>query len=149
MIRLNRGVSNFLAFSLLVFQAILPWTARYYLTMDGPSHLYNARAIASVIFDPSSPYARFYPLCTALSTNWGTVLLFNVVSWFTVERAEAVVATLSVISAFFCFHYLIRSLDPGAAWSPLVNLLTVSWFLWAGFYNFYLATAILALAVGY
>jgi hypothetical protein len=149
MTRLNREVSNFLAFSLLVFQAILPWTAHDYLTQDGPSHLYNARAIAAVLFDPSSPFARFYQMRHVLSTNWGTVLIFNLASWFTVEHAEAVVATFSVVFAFFCFHYLIRSLNPEAVWSPLVNLLTSCWFLWAGFYNFYLATGLFALAVGY
>ncbi len=113
------------------------------MTMDGPSHLYNARAIAAVLFQPSSPYHQIYQLRSALSTNWGTVLLFNFASLFSVTHAEAIVASLSVILAFFCFAYL-----AGSA-SPFLNLLSFTWFLWAGYYNFYLGVALFALAVGY
>src|SRR5450631_2271135 len=112
--RLLRGTPAALALSLLVFQLVLPWTARPFITMDGPSHLYNARVIGEVLFNPSSPYRQFYRLRAALTTNWGTVLLFNVVSRITVTYAEPVVATLSVLAAFLSFFYLLRSLDPQA-----------------------------------
>ncbi len=115
------------------------------MTMDGPSHLYNARAIAAVsfLFQPSSPYHQVYQLRSALSTNWGTVLLFNFASLLSLTHAEAIVASLSVILAFFCFAYL-----AGSA-SPILNFLSFTWFLWAGYYNFYLGVALFALAVGY
>jgi hypothetical protein len=143
----SRGVAHrvpqILALALLVFQAAVPWTAPYFMTMDGPSHLYNARAIARVLFQPSSPYHQVYQLRSALSTNWGTVLLFNVASLVSVTHAEALVASFSVVFAFFCFAYLAGSI------SPLLNFLTFTWFLWAGYYNFYLGVALFALAVGF
>jgi len=119
------------------------------MTQDGPSHLYNAYVIGQVLFNPSSPYRHFYQLRSALTTNWGSVLLFNLISRITVTYAEPVVATLSVLAAFVSFFYLLRSLDPKAACTPVINFLTLTWFLWVGFYNFYLGMALFALAVGY
>ena len=138
-----------LSFGLLFFQAILPWTARSFITMDGPSHLYNARVIGEVLFHPDSPYRKFYRLRPALTTNWGSVLLFNLVSRITIAHAEQVVASISVLAAFACFLYLLRSLNSKAQCSPVINYLTITWFLWVGYYNFYLGMALFALAVGY
>lgn len=119
------------------------------MTMDGPSHLYNARVVGEILFNPSSPYREFYRLRPALTTNWGAVLIFNLVSRVTVTYAEPVVATLSVLAALASFFYLLRALDPQAAFSPVINFLSLTWFLWVGFYNFYLGMALFALAVGY
>ena len=138
-----------LALSLLAFQMVLPWTAPRFMTMDGPSHLYNARVIGEVLFNPASPYRQFYQLRSALTTNWGTVLLFNLVSRVTVTYAEPVVATLSVLAAFLSFFYLLRSVDPKAVCTPVINYVSLTWFLWVGFYNFYLGMALFAVAVGY
>jgi hypothetical protein len=147
--RLIAGVPSALALSLLAFQLILPWTARFFMTMDGPAHLYNARVIGEVLFNPASPYHQFYRLRSALTTNWGTVLLFNLVSRLTLTYAEPLVASLSVLAAFSSFFYLLRSLDPKAPCTPVINFITLTWFLWVGFYNFYLAMALFALAAGY
>jgi hypothetical protein len=147
--RLTRGVPTALAGGLLAFQTIVPWTARNYITMDGPSHLYNARVVGEVLFHPASPYRKFYRLRSALSTNWGSVLVFNLASRFTVAHAEQIVASISVLAAFACFFYLLRSLDPETPCSPVINFVTITWFLWVGFYNFYLGMALFALAVGF
>ena len=147
--RLSRGVPAALGLGLLIVQAILPWTARYFMTMDGPSHLYNARVIGEVLVNPSSPYREFYNLRSALTTNWGSVLLFNVVSRVTTTYAEPVVATLAVVAALLSFFYLLRSVDPSATFSPVINFISLTWFLWVGFYNFYIGMALFALAVGY
>ena len=59
-------------------------------------------------------------------------------------------ATLCVVLGFFGFAYLIRSLDPGSnPWSPVANFLLFNWFLWIGFYNFYLGMAIFPFIAGY
>jgi hypothetical protein len=43
-----------------------------------------------------------------------------------------------------------RSLDPRRSpWSPVTNFLLNTWFLWIGFYNFYLGMALCAFLVGY
>jgi len=49
-VRLSRArfwhaVPAALAFALLVAQAALPWTAKHFVTQDGPSHLYNAPVV--------------------------------------------------------------------------------------------------------
>jgi hypothetical protein len=77
------------------------------------------------------------------------VLLFNVVSRVTTTYAEPVVATLAVVAALLSFLYLLRSLDSSATFSPVINFISLTWFLWVGFYNFYIGMALFALAVGY
>jgi hypothetical protein len=44
---------------------------------------------------------------------------------------------------------LARSLDAAAPWSPIANLLASTWFLWAGFYNFYFGVVLFAFTVGF
>src|SRR5262249_58393198 len=46
--------------------------------------------------------------------------------------------------------YFIRSLEPRVnPWSPILNFLLCTQFLWNGFYNFYLGMAVFPLVAGY
>jgi len=61
-VRLSRArfwnaVPAALAFALLVAQAALPWTAKHFVTQDGPSHLYNALVVKDLVLDSHSAYA--------------------------------------------------------------------------------------------
>ena len=59
-------------------------------------------------------------------------------------------ATLCVIAGFFGIAYLRRSVDPlSSPWSPINNFLLCTWFLWIGFYNFYLGMALFPFVAGY
>jgi hypothetical protein len=145
-----RDIPSLLAFALLAFQVAIPWTTRYYLTQDGPSHLYTA-IVARDLLRADSPYASVYMYHPKIVSNWGTTVLFNTAHLlFGPVYAERAVATLCMFVAFFGIGYLIRSLDPkGIPWSPIINFLINTWFLWIGFYNFYLGMALCPFIVGY
>ena len=66
------------------------------------------------------------------------------------REAEHAIATLCLLLAFFGFNYLRRSLNPEAPrWHPVANFLSFAWFLWIGYYNFYLGMAIATYVIGY
>src|ERR1051326_136774 len=140
-----------LAFALLVAQAALPWTASYFVTQDGPSHLYNALVVKDLAFKPHSPYSRVYSIQHKFVSNWGTVVVFNgLIVLFGVQHAEQAMATLCVVLGFAGLAYFIRSLDPrGNPWTPILNFLLCTQFLWTGFYNFCLGMAVFPFVAGY
>ena len=140
-----------LAFALLAFQVVIPWLSLGYVTQDGPSHLYTAHVAKELLLHSDSPYAAVYQFQPKLVTNWSTTIVMNIAMLlFGPRDAEHAVASLCVILGFFGLSYLRRSLDPGSSpWSPVTNFLLFSWFLWIGFYNFYLGMAMLPFLVGY
>jgi hypothetical protein len=155
-VRLSRSrfwnaVPAALAFALMVAQAALPWTAKHFVTQDGPSHLYNALVVKDLALDPHSSYAAVYAIQRKFVSNWGTVVVFNgLVFLFGVQHAEQAMVTLCAVLGFVSLAYFIRSLDPrGSPWSPILNFLLGTQFLWIGFYNFYLGMAVFPLVTGY
>jgi hypothetical protein len=155
-VRLSRSrfwnaVPAALAFALMVAQAALPWTAKHFVTQDGPSHLYNAVVVRDLALDAHSPYAAVYAIQRKFVSNWGTVVVFNgLVLLFGVQHAEKAMLTLCSVLAFVGLAYFIRSLDPRRSpWSPILNFLICTQFLWIGFYNFYLGMAVFPLVAGY
>jgi hypothetical protein len=140
-----------LALALLAFEAALPWTAAHYLTQDGPSHLYTAMVVKDLILHPHGLYASVYRLQPRLVTNWGTTLLFGaLVPVFGPDHAEAAMATLCILIGFGALTYLRRSFDPSLPFcDPLTNFLLNTWFMWVGYYNFYLGMAICTMLAGY
>ena len=145
------AVPTVLAFALIVAQAALPWTAKHFVTQDGPSHLYNAVVVKDLALDSHSSYAGIYAIQRKFVSNWGTVVIFNgLVSLFGVQHAEQAMVTLCAVLGFISLAYFIRSLEPRISpWSPILNFLICTQFLWIGFYNFYLGMAVFPLVAGY
>ena len=138
-----------LAFALLIFQAVIPWTATYFITQDGPSHLYTAVVARELLINRHSPFAPIYMLQPRMVTNWGAAALLNGAALLVgAAHAEQALATLCVVAGFFAFAYFCYALNPAASpWSPVINFLLNTLVLWLGFYNFYFAMA-LCLFVG-
>src|SRR5260370_18183629 len=64
-------------------------------------------------------------------------------------HAEQAMVTVCSVLGFVSLAYFIRSLDPrGSPWSPILNFLLCTQFLWIGFYNFYLGMAVFRLVAG-
>ena len=155
-VRLSRprfwnAVPAALAFALMVAHAALPWTAKHFVTQDGPSHLYNAVVVKDLALDSHSSYGAVYAIQRKFVSNWGTVVVFNgLVFLFGVQHAEQAMVTLCSVLGFVSLAYFIRSLAPRVSpWSPILNFLICTQFLWIGFYNFYLGMAMFPLVAGY
>ncbi|MDQ6706379.1 MAG: hypothetical protein M3Z85_10445 [Acidobacteriota bacterium] len=146
-----RRLPAILSFALLALQAGIPWTARHFVTQDGPSHLYTAIVAKDLLLHPDSRCAAVYKFQPELVPNWTTtVLLAGAASIAGADRAEQLLATLSILAGFFSIAYACRALDPAAPpWSPVINFLLHTWFLWIGFYNFYLGMVLCPLVLGF
>lgn len=121
------------------------------MTQDGPSYVYTAMVAHDVVFDSSSAYAATYQLNGPLTPGWTMPALMDaIVSVVGPAHAEQALSTICVLAGFFAFSYLLRSFDPsGSPWSPVVNFLLNTWFLWIGFYSFYLGMLLCAFVVGF
>lgn len=145
-----------LAWSLLALQAAIPWSVTHYITQDGPSHLYTAIVTKDLLLHPHGLYAPVYQFQHRLVTNWSTPLLLGaLLPIFGAGHAEAALATLCVLIGFACFTYFRGSIEKllgdssSLTCDPLTSFLLNSWFLWVGYYNFYLGIALCALLVGF
>lgn len=140
-----------LSLGILALQMVVPWTTAPYITQDGPSHLYTALVARDLFLHPHGLYASAYMFHHRLTSNWGTIVLFNLLApVFGAGRAEAALASLSVLIAFACVAYFRRSVDSTASsFDPMTNFLVNTWFLWVGYYNFYLGMVAAMLLVGF
>lgn len=141
----------FLSIAILALQVAAPWTAGAYVTQDGPSHLYTAVVARDLILHPHGIYAAAYDFQHRLTTNWGTIILFNLLlPVFGAARAEAALASLCVLIAFACVTYFRRSLTPSvASLDPMTNFLVNTWFLSVGYYDFYLGMVLCVMLAGF
>lgn len=139
-----------LAFGLLAFQIAIPWTVPHFVTQDGPSHLYTAMVAKKLLFH-SQPYASLYSFNPQIVPSWAsTILLALSASIAGASHAEQLMMSLVLCLGFFSFSYAIRSFSPKALpWTPLSNFLLETWFLWMGFYNFYLGMVLVPVAIGF
>lgn len=140
-----------LAFSVLAVELIVPWTAKYYVTQDGPSHIYTAVVATKLLSARWSVYDDLYRFAPVVTTNWSTtVLLSGITALVGVTQAEKIMADICLLTGFFGLAYLIKGLDLTVPpWSPLINFLLNTFFLWIGFYNFHLGMGVCAWALGY
>lgn len=140
-----------LAFALLAFQVIVPWTTPDFTTQDGSSHLYTGVVLRDVLLHPHGLRAAAYSVQRGIVPNWtSAILLGAAASVVGAPHAEQLLAGFCLMAGFFGFEYLCRALNPGVpAWSPIANFLFQNWFLWIGFYNFYLGMALCPFVVAY
>jgi hypothetical protein len=148
--RFWRILPALLAFCLLAVQIAIPWTVPHFVTQDGPSYVYNA-AIAKKLLFHAQPYASIYGINPHLNPSWvGTILFALSASIAGAGHAEQLMMSLMLCLGFVSFSYAIRSLSPKTLpYTPLSNALLETWFLWIGFYNFYLGMILVPLGIGF
>ena len=140
-----------LSFALLAVQLAVPWMARHFVTQDGPSHVYAATIARELLLHPrTSVYSSVYEI-HALIPNWtSTVVLGIAASLAGPEHAQQLLVSISILIGFFGLAYAARALAPELSpWFPVFNFLLQTWFLWMGFYNFYLGMALLPYPIGF
>ncbi len=133
---------RWLSLAILAFQIYLPWSVAHLVTQDGPAHVYTAFVAQDLVLHRhTSPYHAIYRVQKRALPNWTcTALLAVYLSVLGPDHAEAFLMTLCLVAGYCSFGYFVGWRGP-----PLLigNWLMQSWFLWAGFYNFYLGMALL------
>lgn len=135
----------FLAVSLIPF-----WLVKYIPSLDGPTHLHNARLIHEILkADPLiTQYYSLNPVLVGNSTAHYTMalLMFIFPAWL----SEKFLLTFYIIGLVFSFRYFVRSSDRSGS---LLYLVIIpfgfhSLFLF-GYYNFSLAFIPLFFTLGF
>ncbi len=140
-------------FYLLLLAAVAPvWSGRFFVTGDGPCHVYNARVLLDYIqgryFEFYNP---FYSLNTNFEPNWfGHLWLAAFQVFFVPETAERLFLTGYVLLFGLGFRYLLRQINPDSVFLSSFGLLFV-WhhLLMAGFYNYACSIALFFWVCGF
>ncbi len=132
-----------------VFIFLLPVIGiRYFPTLDGPAHLYNANLLNQLWFHGHSEILRFFDLNLSNQTNWISHIWFAICSFaFKTFLVEKSIIVFYIIALPYSFRYLIISLTDDSEKSTLSSYLIFpfiySFPLCIGFYNFCVGIPIL------
>lgn len=139
-------------FILLTALLCLPvWLVTWFPSQDGPSHLYNAGVLLSLLTNSHSIYHEWYTLTPGLSTNLTAhVLLALLSTLFSPSVSQKIVVTLCIVLPAAGLRYAAGAIRPRGASLAALALPAVSGvFLHMGFYSFLLGVALLCFACGY
>lgn len=132
-------------YTLLCLWLLPVWSVDFFVTGDGPCHLYNSRILLDWWLQRGwDSYAPFYQINEFFDPNW----LFNLLTapllaLFPVATAEKVFLSGYVLLFAFGFRFLIRQINPDALFLSSVALLfCLHRLLWMGFYNNCLSLAL-------
>lgn len=120
---------------------------RYFPTVDGPAHLYNAAIIRDVWFSREPFFGRFFSFNSEPVPNW-TGHLFMIIAGtvFPVWLVEKSVLLLIVTGIPAGVTIFVRSFGAKMDWHWLMLLpFTYTLILYLGFFNFLLSTVLLFL----
>ncbi|HEY0977239.1 MAG TPA: hypothetical protein VGE21_07190 [Flavobacteriales bacterium] len=124
------------------------WCAPWYVSLDGPCHLYNARLLHDLL--QGDPYTTtFFVLNPFPEPYWSGQLLmalgFSVLPGWLVEK---LVFTTIILGTAFAFRKLTRTLAPDRPWTALLAMpFLLHYGLPMGFINFGLSLPLLLLTV--
>src|SRR5205807_2373569 len=111
-----------LLFAGLVICLIQVWLPGYYITGDGPSHIYNAQILHDIWLNRNRTfYEQFYSLSYQLNPNWLSHILLAAMM-FVVNGviAEKLLVTVYVLLFISGFHRLLKRLSNNNTFLPLL-----------------------------
>jgi hypothetical protein len=127
------------------------WGIRWFVTQDGPAHLYNAHIIASSL-GPNSPFAAYYVVRWDALPNWSGHLVTAVLaSLLPASVAGPVITTLTLVGFAASIVWLrarvtgTSGLSVAAVLAALLSL-NFSWLL--GFTSFMLGACLFPITLG-
>lgn len=141
-----------LTFYILLLLWLLPiWTVSYFLTGDGPCHLYNSRILLDWLQGKHvDMYSNFVSINPTINPNWLTNLLqIPLLSIFNPALAEKIFYTIYLLGFAFGFRFLIKQINPKALYLCSIGLI-FAWhhIVFKGFSNNTLSIAVWFWAVG-
>lgn len=152
--RLSESMVERLLFGMLLLLALSPvWlSGRFFVTGDGPCHVYNSRVLLDFILGQHRAfYDPFYHLNTKFDPNWlSHICLAALQLVFSPEIAEKLFLSAYVLLFAFGLRFLLRQINPDSRFLSSVGLLFVwHYLLQAGFYNYALSIALFFWVCGY
>lgn len=128
-------------FRLLAMLHLLPvWSSRWFVTLDGPAHLYSARLVLGLV-QGDAFIGRFFHLSSYPEPYWAghavmAALLVVLPAWL----VEKLMWSTAVLGLAWAFRHLILLLAPGRPWASwLVFPFLLHYAVGMGFLNFCLS----------
>lgn len=137
---------------LLLFQLLYVWQQKYFLTADGPAHIYNAKVLLDFFTGSNTAfYSVYYDLRLELFPNWFThaalALLMLICNPFVAEKIlVSGYAILFALSLRFMARQWSGSANP---FTVLVFLFVFHYLLYFGFYNYCFSIPFAFVFIGY
>jgi len=148
---LNEKTVKRLFYTLLFLHLIPLFFGKYFLTQDGPSHLYNAFILKDMILSHHSLYTQYFEINKVPNPNW-LITVFYALTMMVLPAflAEKIFLVLYVLLLPLSFRFLIRQINLNNSFIallifPLVYNIT----LYLGFFNFCFSIIFYFYAVGY
>jgi hypothetical protein len=143
-----------LFFVLLALQLVPLWSVHYFLTGDGPCHLYNAKVLLDFFQggEAKSFFSSWMFVNTALEPNWFSHATMSLLMGLGTPPflAEKLLQTFYVLAFGLGLRFMIRQLNPNALFlSTFGLLLTYHHVFQMGFYNYSCSLAIMFWTTGY
>lgn len=147
-----RYIEKYYFYAVLIACILLLTVPKFYITGDGPSHVYNAHVLFQYLHeDLRAFYKPFYQINKSFDPNWSSHIILGVFTRFLPAWFADKAFQLFYLFVFaFGFRYLIRSIQKdnefiALFFAPFVFTLPFQ----QGFYNYCLALAFLWWIVGY
>ena len=127
------------------------WTVPWFVTQDGPAHVYNAQILAWS-FDPQSPFRSAYTIQWKPIPNWvGQLVLAGLVAALPAWVADRIMISLTLVgfaSALLWLRWRVAG-GRGLAGPALLAALLAMNFAWLfGFTSFMLGSCLFPITLG-
>lgn len=144
-----------IVFYLLLAANLLPiWAFHYFLTCDGPCHLYNSKVLLDFWRggDVRAFYDRWLYLNARFEPNWFGHAFMMLLQGLHVPGylAEKLLQTLYVLGFGLGLRYFMRQINPGGLFLSSLGLVFIHHYVFQmGFYNYSCSLAALFWVTGY
>jgi len=148
---LNEKTVNRLFYTLLILHLTPLFFGKYFLTQDGPSHLYNAFIFKDMILNHHTLYSQYFDINRVPNPNWLITAFYSLAMMvLPAFLAEKIFLVLYFMLLPLSFRFLIRQINPKSSFIvllifPLVYNIT----MYLGFFNFCFSIIFYFYAVGY
>lgn len=136
---------------LLLANTIPIFSGEYFITLDGPAHLYNAYIIKSLAFNESNIIDQFFMLNEIIVPNWSSHFLLSIfLIWLPSFMAEKLLLFIYLIAFPLAFRGIIMyNSTANRLLSYFAFPLAYSFPFLMGFYNFSIALTLCLITLLY
>lgn len=138
-------------FGIVVAFALEIFNAKYFVSGDGPAHIYNANLLTHFFLGTEGNLADYFELNTFPVPNWtGHFVLAILNLLLPIDLVEKSFLLILFFSFIYSFRFFLKSFNPEAGFYAVVIIpFALSVFVYLGFYNFLIAFVFMFLALGY
>ncbi len=148
---LNKKIEPYLFYSLCLLGILPLFFSRYFVTLDGPSHLYNANIIKELLFGKNIEIHNLFSINTIPVPNWTSHFLLALLNlFFPSFISEKIFLLFYFLATPYFFRKFILQLYPtNRIFSYFIILFIHNHLLYFGFFNFSIGFTFLFLACYY